>query len=398
VKRSLERHKASASKLEVFTDYRKMFDKIGKDIDVVFIATTNHHHAPAAIRALDLGKAVYCEKPLTHDIAEARKLREMAAKSKAATQMGNQGHCGNGYRRLCEFIAAGVIGKVSETHHWTDRSNGGVGPRPPSTPAPAGMHWDEWIGPAPYRDFHDDLVPHEWHGWYDFGNGSLGNMSCHVLDGMYWALNVEHPTSIELEETRGGSDERYPTGSRIRWDIPARGDMPAFKAYWYEGLNKDSKAQGGGKHPAKGADRNFPALMKELKQKYPDEVLDQKDSGSFYVGDKGIIFTETYGGRMHVLPMEKHYEIDRTVPKTLPRIAHEDPMLDLVNAVRAGKKETAASFDYGARLTEFSLLGNLAQHAGVGKKIEWDGPGMMVTNLKELNQWVKRPYRKGWPG
>jgi len=127
VKRAMERAKAGASKLQVFTDYRQMFDKIGKSIDVVFIATTNHHHAPASILAMDLGKAVYCEKPLTHDIAEARKLREMAAKSKAPTQMGNQGHCAGGYRRLCEFIAAGVIGKVTETHSWTDRSNGGLG-------------------------------------------------------------------------------------------------------------------------------------------------------------------------------------------------------------------------------------------------------------------------------
>jgi predicted dehydrogenase len=397
VKRAMERRKLNASKLQVFTDYRKMFDKIGKNIDAVFIAATNHHHAPASMLAMNLGKAVYCEKPLTHDIAEARKLRVMASISKAPTQMGNQGHCKEGYRRLCELIAAGVIGKVTETHSWTDRSNGGVGPRPPAKPAPAGMDWDSWIGPAPYREFHEDLHTHEWHGWFDFGNGSLGNMSCHVLDGLYWALNVEHPTSIECEEMRGGSDERYPTGARIRWDIPARGDMPAFKAYWYEGLNKDAKGVGGGKHPAKGADRNFPALMKELQKKYPDEEFDRSDSGSFYVGDKGVIFTETYGGRMHVLPMEKHYEIDKTVPKNLPRIAHEDPMLDLVNAARAGKKETAASFDYGARLTEFSLLGNLAQHAGVGKKIEWDGPGMKVTNMPELNQWVKREPRSGWP-
>src|SRR5205085_5369398 len=229
------------------------------------------------------------------------------------------------------------------------------------------------------------------HNWYDFGNGSLGNMGCHVLDGLYWALKVEHPIAIECEEMRGGSDECYPIGARIRWDIPARGDMPAFKAYWYEGLNKNAKGPGGGKHPAKGADRNFPALMKDLQKKYPDEEFDRSDSGSFYVGDKGVIFTETYGGRMHVLPMEKHYEIDKEVPKTLPRIVHEDPMHDFVNAIRAGKKETAASFDYGAQLTEFTLLGNLAQHAGPGKKIEWDGPGMKVTNLTDLNQWVKRP-------
>ena len=154
-----------------------MFDKLHKQIDAVFVATPNHHHALPSMIAMQLGKGVYCEKPLCHDMAEARKLREMSHKYKVATQMGNQGHCDEGYRRLCEYVWAGVIGKITETHCWCDRSNGGVGPRPPTQPVPAGMHWDEWIGPAPYRDFHADLHPHEWHGWYDFGNGSLGNMA-----------------------------------------------------------------------------------------------------------------------------------------------------------------------------------------------------------------------------
>ena len=197
-----------ASKLQHFTDYRKMFDKIGKEIDAIFIATPNHQHALPALIAMQLGKAVYCEKPVCHDIGEARAMREAAAKSKVATQMGNQGHCDEGYRKLCEYIWAGTIGKVTETHSWTDRANGGEGPRPPYAPAPEGLHWQEWIGPAPYRDYHSDLHPHSWHGWYDFGNGSIGNMGCHVLDGAFWALKIEHPTAIEVEHMRGGSDER----------------------------------------------------------------------------------------------------------------------------------------------------------------------------------------------
>ena len=209
--------------------------------------------------AMQLGKHVYCEKPVCRDIAEARKLREMARQYKVATQMGNQGHCEEGYRRLCEFIWSGVIGHIKETHSWTDRANGGVGPRPPVEPAPAGLHWEEWIGPAPYRDFHSDIHPHEWHGWYDFGNGSIGNMGCHILDGVFWALKVEHPTSIEAEEIRGGSDERYPTGSRIRWDIPARGDLPPVKVYWYEGLNQKTTAEPyGALRTARGDARNLP--------------------------------------------------------------------------------------------------------------------------------------------
>lgn len=383
-----------AAKVKSFTDYRRMFDQIGKDIDAVFIATPNHQHALPALIAMQLGKNVYCEKPVCHDIGEARALRAMAAKTKVATQMGNQGHCEEGYRKLCEYIWAGTIGPVKETHSWTNRANGGVGPRPPKKSPPKGLHWDEWIGPAPYRDFHDDLHPHEWHGWYDFGNGSIGNMGCHVLDGVYWALKVEHPTSIEVEQLRGGSDERYPTGCRVRWDIPARADMPALKTYWYEGLNPKTRGEADGLLRAtKGDDRYFPPQLLELIKQYPDEELDSTDSGTIYIGEKGVIFTGTYGDRMHIVPYDKMKETPAP-PKTLPR--PKGIFANFLDAVRAGNTETASDFDYGTRLTEFTLLANLAMHAGVGKKVMWDGPGMKVTNLPELNAWVKRENRKGW--
>jgi predicted dehydrogenase len=394
VKRYLKDHDCDPDKVATFTDYRVMYDKLGKQIDAVVIATPNHHHAPASMLAINLGKAVYCEKPLTHDIAEARRLREMAAHSKAPTQMGNQGHCENGYRSLCELVWSGAVGKITETHSWTDRANGGVGPRPPTVPVPDGLHWDSWIGPAPYRDFHTDLHPHEWHGWYDFGNGSIGNMGCHVLDGVYWALKLEHPTSVEMEEVRDGTQERYPTGSRVRWDLPARGDLPPVKVYWYEGLRKDTKAGAAGNlRAAKGEARNLPPLYKELLAKYPDEEFDADSSGTLYVGEKGVIYTGTYGGKMHILPLEKFQQMTAP-PKTLPRT--KNIMTDFLEAIREGKKETAASFDYGARLTEFTLLANLAQHAGVGKKVEWDGPAMKVKNYPELGKLVTCPYRKGW--
>jgi predicted dehydrogenase len=394
VKKWLEDKGQNPEKLQVFTDYRRMFDKIGKDFDAVFIATPNHHHALPAMIAMQLGKNVYCEKPVCHDIGEARAMRAMAAKSKVATQMGNQGHCEEGYRKLCEYIWAGVIGKVTETHSWTDRANGGEGPRPPALPVPTGLHWDEWIGPAPYRDFHDDLHPHEWHGWYDFGNGSIGNMGCHVLDGVFWALKCEHPTSIEAEQLRGGSDERYPMGSRVRWDIPARENMPALKVYWYEGLNETTKGKPQGNLRAvKGEDRNLPPILLKLREQYPDEELDGGDSGSLYIGEKGVIYTATYGNKMHIVPYEKMKETPAP-PKVLPRT--KNIFDDFLDAVRAGKTETAVPFDYGTRLTEFALLGNLAMKAGLHKKVAWDGPNMKVTNMPELNAWVKRPYREGW--
>ena len=258
---------------------------------------------------------------------------------------------------------------------------------------PAGLHWDSWIGPAPYRDFHDDLHPHEWHGWYDFGNGSIGNMGCHVLDGVFWALKLEHPTSIETSnKCAGGSDERYPNGSRIRWDVPARGNMAAVKVYWYEGLNQTTTAlPQGSNNAAKGAARNLPPLLGELQKQYPDEQFDT--DGTLYVGDKGIIYTGPYGDRMHILPIEKMHATT-SPPKTLPR--PKDIFTDFITACLAGRTDTAAPFEYGARLTEFSLLGNLAQHAGLNRKLEWDGPSMKVTNLPELNAWVARERREGW--
>lgn len=393
VKKYMEGKGRNVSALQAFTDYRVMFDKLGKELDAVVIASPNHHHAGPSVLGMNLDKAVFCEKPLCHDVHQARMLREMAAKSKAATQMGNQGHCEDGYIRLCEFVAAGVVGKITETHSWSDRANGGTGPRPKSTPAPGGMIWDSWIGPAPYRDFHADLHPHEWHGWFDFGNGSLGNMGCHVLDGLYWALKLDHPDAIELEETRGGSDERYPVGARIRWDFPSRGEMPPVKVYWYEGFNAEAKVpEGSVRVSAKGKTQNLPPLLLELKKQYPDEPFDT--NGTLYVGEKGILYTGTYGGRMRVVPIEKMQTLQQP-PRTLPR--PKNVFTDFVEAVRSGKKQTAASFDYASRLTEFTLLGNLAQHAGLHKKLVWDGPAMRVKNMPELDRWIKCPVRSGWP-
>jgi len=195
-----------------------------------------------------------------------------------------------------------------------------------------------------------------------------------------------------MEQLRGGSDERYPTGSRIRWDVPARGDMPALKAYWYEGLNKTTTEEPvGNLRTARGAARNLPPLLEELQKKYPDEQFDT--SGTLYVGDKGIIYTATYGDRMHILPMEKMQDTPPPA-KTLPR--PKDIFTDFLEACRSGRTDTAVSFEYGTRLTEFAILGNLAQRAGEGKKIDWDGPNMKVRNFKDLNAAVKRSIRKGW--
>jgi predicted dehydrogenase len=392
VKKWLTEKGRNPEHVRTFSDYRRMFDAMAGQIDAVFVATPNHQHALPSMIAMQLGKGVYTEKPLCHDIAEARKLAEMARRYKVPTQMGNQGHCEEGYRKLCEYVWAGAFGKITETHSWTDRSNGGIGPRPATEPPPAGLHWEEWIGPAPYRDFHGDLHPHEWHGWYDFGNGSLGNMGCHVLDGIYWALKLEHPQTIEVEEMFGGSDERYPTATRIRWDLPPRGDMPALKAYWYDGRIGDcDPGNGAGGANGKKGHFNLPPMLVEYQKQFPDQKFD--DSGTLYVGEKGIFYTSCYGQEMRSLPIDT-LENMPLPPKSLPR--SQDSFRDFLRACREGSNNTAAGFEYAARLTEFILLANIAQRAGAGKPVAWDGSAMKITNMPELNRWLQRDYREGW--
>lgn len=394
VKRFLQKNSRPTSQLRAFTDYRRMFDQLGKGIDAVFIATPNHHHAFPATLALQSGIAAYVEKPLTHDIGEARALRQLAASAKAATQMGHQGHCEDGYRRLCEYIWGGVIGQVRETHSWTNRANGGTGPRPKRSRPPVALHWDLWLGPAPYRDFHADVHPHEWHGWYDFGNGSIGNMGCHILDGVFWALKVEHPEAVEVEQLRGGTAERYPLGCRVRYDVPARAGLEPLKAYWYEGLSPTAPGDAQGLlRTARGSDRYLPSRLLELSREFPDEELASYDNGTLYLGDKGVILTGTYGDKMHIVPWEQMRAIPAP-PKTLAR--PQSVFKDFLDAVRNGSRVTAAPFEYGARLTEFTLLANLAMRAGAGRKLLWDGAAMRVTNLPELNVWLQRTPRPGW--
>ncbi len=395
----------SQNKIRTFSDYRKLFDAMGKELDAVFIATPNYHHALPALMAMQRGIGVYVEKPLTYTIGEARELAAAAQKYKVATQMGNQGHSSEHYRRLCEYIWAGAIGNVTEVHHWCNRSNGGVGPRPPPAPVPDGLHWDEWIGPAPYRDYHPDSVkvehgktkivplhPHEWHNWHDFGNGSLGNMGCHIMDGAFWALKVEHPTSIVVEEMAGGSAERYPIGTRIRWDVPARGAMPPVKIYWWDGKrtgikNAGSDAEDTADSVSKTA-RNRPPLVEKLEKEYG---RDFGGNGTFYIGDKGLMYTGCYGEGVRIIPEDKHKAFPMP-PASIPRIKGSH-FGDFIRACKGGPPACSA-FDYSARLTEFALLGCLAIKAGPGKKIEWDG--QQCTNLPEINRFLNRQNRAGW--
>jgi len=374
---------ADIGSIRTYHDYRKMFDEMAREIDVVFVATPDHHHAPASMLAIRNGKHTFCEKPLTHDIYQARAIAQAAREHKVMTQMGNQGHSGEGYRRLCEYIWAGAIGNVVETYSWIGMVNGGTGGRNPSKPVPQGLHWDEWLGPAPYRDYHDGLHPFNWRGWWDFGGGSVADWGCHQMDGVFWALKLSEAKTctVELLDVNGGSEERYPIGCVVRWTFPARGSQPPVKVYWYDGHRSDGKV-------------NHPPLAAEFEKKY-NRQFDRGfgGGGTLYIGDKGVMYTQNYGGGPRILPEEAHKAFPPP-PPSIPR-PQGGHFADFLRACREGTP-SSADFSYSGPLTEFILLAHLAFKAGVGRKIEYDIEKMQCTNMPELNRWIRRPCRKGW--
>ncbi len=352
-------------KARKYRDFRRMLEK-EKNIEAVVVATPDHVHAVAAMMAVKMGKHVYCEKPLTHSIYEARKLTEAAHdEAKVATQMGNQGQAEEGPRLLRELIWDGAIGPVREVHKWTDRPIWPQGiDRPKETPpVPSTLDWDLWLGPAPERPYHPAYLPFKWRGWWDFGTGALGDIGCHGFDPIFRALKLGHPTSVEADCSRYDrkiNEESYPRASIVRYEFPARGDMPPVKLTWYDG----------GLKPAR-----------------PDELEQQRDmgaSGVLYVGEKGKLMN----GRL--IP-ESRMKAYKRPPKTLARsIGHYKEWLE---ACKDGK-EAGSNFDFAGPLTEVVLLGNIAIR--MGKRLIWDGPNMKVTNVPEANEYLHRQYRQGW--
>jgi predicted dehydrogenase len=354
----------------VFHDYRKMLDAHAKDIDAVLIATPDHSHAPAAIRAIRLGKSVFCEKPLTWCIYEARTLATEAKKNKVHTSMGNQGHGGEGYRRLCEYIWAGAIGDVTETHSMMSRSFGGKAERPKGEKVPPTLHWDEWLGPAGERDYHGGLHQFSWRNWTDFGTGTLGDMGCHVLDGCFWALKLGEAKAFTVEcvSQTGGSKEQFPQNNHIRWKFGPRGKMPAVVVNSY--------------------DNKWPKEIDELLEKYGEKV----NGGTVYIGTKGIMATGTSGDNPRIIPKKQHDEFpapEKTIPRSKAGVKG-----DLIAACKGGP-EPSSSFEYSGPFTEFVLTGVMASRVGAGKPITWDVE-KMAADLPEANALVKRTYRKGW--
>ena len=386
---------ADLTKIKVFTDYRKLFDDMPKDLDAVVIATPDHQHTCPAMMAIQNGKHVFCEKPLTRYIGEARKLGEAARKApKVATQMGNQGLGTGGDQALAEYLQAGAIGAVTEVHSWHcwgDRF-GGSFPRPPAEPIPQGLHWDDWIGPAPYRDFHKRCHPGYWHGWLDFGTGSLGGWGTHLWDATDYALKLGFPTSVEAVRMEDASDERFPMLTTLCYDFPARGDRPALKYFWYEGSHVKGKSVGpeGDNDDVGGINR--PKLAAEIEKEHGRKL---GGVGTLIVGEKGIIHVGSHGGGPRIIPEEKHKAFPAPA-RTLPRISG-GIWTDWLRACTEGGAPPISNFaDFAGPLLEAMYVGHLAMRAGIGKKVEWDGPAMKCTNLPDLNRFVGPPYRKGW--
>ncbi len=355
-------------------DFRKMLEE-QKEIDGIVVATPDNLHAVVSMTAIKLGKHVYCEKPLTHDVYEARQLAEAAREHKVATQMGNQGQASEETRRLCEIIWDGAIGSVREAHIWTDRPSRGLNdeywpqgiPRPKDEPpVPETLDWDLWLGPAPYRPYNPAYLPFKWRGWWDFGTGALGDIGCHAMDPVFRALKLGQPTSVQACSTRVNK-ETYPLASIVQYQFPAREDFPPVKLYWYDG---------------------------GLRPPRPDELEDGQEMGAngrLLIGDKGKLL----GNRLIPRARQREYQ---QPPKTIPRsIGHYKEWI----AACKGGKPGGSNFNFAGPLAEVVLLGNVALRSGLREeltrvKLVWDGPNMKITNLPEANQFLRREYREGW--
>jgi predicted dehydrogenase len=348
-----------------YKDFRKMLEAEEKNIDAVTVGTPDNIHAVAAMMAVKMGKHVYCEKPLCHDIYEVRRLTEEARKRGLMTQMGTQLHATGEMKNFVEWVRAGVIGKIRKVDLWSGKNWGG-GTRPTDTPpVPETLDWDLWLGPAPYRPYHPKYMPGEWRRWWDFGTGTLGDMGCHIIDPAWWVLDLKYPTSVEAQPGPFNK-ETYPEYTIVTWKFPARGDLPPVTVTWRDG-------------------RNEPPRPPELEpgRKMPDQ-------GGVYYGEKGTILLP-HGGNPRLIPEEKMKGF-KPPEHSLPRDV--DHYQEWIRACKGGPKPSS-NFDYAGPLAEAILLGNVAALAG-GRKLEWDGPGMKVANMPEANNWLRREYRKGW--
>ncbi|MCO8122360.1 Gfo/Idh/MocA family oxidoreductase [Stieleria sp. TO1_6] len=379
---------------EKFDDYREMLDKIADKVDIVTVSTPDHNHAAAAVRAMRMKKHIYCQKPLTWSISEARLMRETAEEMGVVTQMGNQGTSEDGLRTAVEIIQSGAIGDVAEVHVWSNRPVWPQGQGRPegSDPIPDGLNWDAWIGPAPMRPFKKGVYhSFNWRGWVDFGTGALGDMACHTTNMPVMALKLWDPIAVTAIKNPGIFEgETFPASSSLLFEFPEREGLPACKFHWYDG----------GELPRED-------LIAQLPKSFQENIAKQrsggrKTSGALVVGSKGLLFSENdYGAKFVLLP-EENYKDYQNPEQTLPRIPFKSggdqrQKWEFVSTVK-GEYEpgTMSNFGYAGRLTETILVGNLALRAGEGQRIEWDAKKLSSPNVPAVNEFVSREYRSGW--
>ncbi len=351
-----------------FNDYRQMLAEL-KDFDAVLIATPDHTHAVISIAAMQAGKHVHCQKPLTHSAFEARQLAEAAKKYKVATQVFTAIQASESTRQLCEWIWAGAIGPVREVHNWSNRPVWPQGlERPKDTPpVPEGLDWDLWLGPAPYRPYHPAYHPFNWRGWLDFGTGALGDMGCYSFDTIFRVLKLKAPESVQAVSS-GVNTETYPNQSIVTYKFPARGDMPPVTLIWYDGGRKPKRP------PELEADKEF----------------GEGNGGILFVGDNGKILCDFQGTNPRIIPDSKMQAYKPPAP-TLPRsIGHNQ---EWFRACRGGEP-AGANFEIAGPITETLMLGNVTLR--FKEPIKWDSPSLKVTNIPEANKYLRRDYRQGW--
>ncbi|HUT89045.1 MAG TPA: Gfo/Idh/MocA family oxidoreductase [Thermoguttaceae bacterium] len=356
-------------KAKRFRDYRRMLDQMERQIDAVVVATPDHTHAPASIRAMQLGKHVYCEKPLTWCIEEARRMAETAKRHNVATQMGTQGVAMDGARAGIEVIRAGAIGAVREMHVWTDRAEGwwpqGIDRPREKPPVPKGLDWDLWLGVAPPRPYHPAYVPFKWRGWLDFGTGALGDMGIHNAAMAWVGLELGLPRSVEVVATSGINRETFPAWSILRLEFPARGPLPPVTMHWYDGGKRPSADLIGGREVAK--------------------------NGAILVGEQGTMYSiEWTGADWHLFPEDRFGDYQPPEPSLSRSPGHH---AEWIAACKGGPAAFCNFIDFAAPLTEVMLLGNLALRTG--QKIEWDAQAMRAKGRPEADELIRRAYRKG---
>ncbi|HEY1764495.1 MAG TPA: Gfo/Idh/MocA family oxidoreductase [Opitutaceae bacterium] len=356
-----------------FRDFRQMLEKMGNQIDAVTVSTPDHMHFPIAMAAIALGKHVFVEKPLCHTVSETRHLAKAAKDKGVRSQMGNQGHAGEGCRRLKEWVDGGVLGEVREVHSWTDRPIWPQGVKAPdhSKMMPVvqpTLSWDLWLGVAQPREYDPAYLPFTWRGFWDFGTGALGDMGCHVMDGTYWALGLTAPTSV-VPILANETDVSGPTASVLRLEFPARGAMPPVTWTWYDG-------------------GLMPPLPTQL-----EEGRKLQDDGTILIGSKATVIADTYYDSIRIIPEAKMKEMAPNLPpKTIPRVVGGH-FAEFIRSCKGGPP-AGSNFEYSSRLSESVLIGNIALRAR--RRIEWDSENLRVTNLESANAFVATQYRPGF--